>query len=358
MSNIDEIVNVNISIESPESSGESFSGLLLVLSKPTNDGDLDMDGVVPITKASDLADYGFATDSDDYKAATVAFSQNPRPTSVYAILRQTTGSNDSLKNEDIATTLDRASAETGWYGLYIVTASDTDIAAAATWCESANKLFGVDWDGTISDSNLPVDNSHYHTFVMYSNATGDNAKFGALAMMAKCFGYEPGAEQWAHKTLSSIPASTITTAQATALEKLNSNFYRTIGGGNYTFAGKVVAGEWIDTIRFRDWLVSRIQTKVFNFLTSNAKVPYNDNGITGIQGKIEEVLAQAQKTGGIDADQTDEDGNVTKGYTVTVPKSSDISAEQKAKRQVTDIKFSARLAGAIILANIEGTLTY
>lgn len=353
MSNIDEIVNVQITIESPESSGESFSALLLVLSKPANAG-ISMDGVIKIAKASELADYGYATTSEDYKAATIALAQDPKPEAVYVIARQTK-SDDSL--EDIGDTLDRALSEPGWYGLYVVSSKGSaEIGTIASWCETNRKLFGFDWTGTIGTDVMPVSNTYYRTFGMY-HAT-DGGDYGALALMAKCFGYEPGSEQWGLKTLSSIDVATLTKSQATILDGMNSNYYRKIANSNVTMQGKVVAGEWIDTIRLRDWLVSEIQNKVFKFLKGNAKVPYNDDGITGIQGRIEEVLLQAQRNGGIDTDQTDEDGNVTAGFSVTVPKAANISAEQKATRQVKDITFTARLAGAIILAEIKGTLTY
>lgn len=356
MSNIDDIVNVKISIESPESTGESFSTLLLVLSQPTASGDSTLSGVAKITKASDLTQYGYETSSDDYKAVAVALAQNPRPEALYIIARLVTDS-DKGTLETIGTTLDRANAETGWYGLYVVTTkSSSELSTIATWCESNNKLFGFDWTGEIAAKNIPVAATFYRTFGMYY--TTDSGKFGALALMAKCFGYEPGSEQWGLKTLNSVEVATLTSTQCDTLETANSNYYRKIGNSSVTMQGKVMAGEWIDTIRLRDWLVSQIQNKVFNFLKGNAKVPYNDDGITGIQGKIEEVLLQAQRNGGIDVDQTDENGNVTAGFTVSVPKAASISAEQKAKRQVKDITFTARLAGAIILAEITGTLTY
>lgn len=356
MSNIDDIVDVQISIESPESTGESFSTLLLVLSEPTVVGTLTMDGTIKISKASELADYGYETSSDDYKAALVAFAQNPKPSGIYVIARLVTDK-DKGTLEAIGTTLDRAAANPGWYGVYVVTTkSSSELTTIATWCESKNKLFGYDWNGEITAKNIPVAQTYYHTFGMYYGDV-DN-KFGALALMAKCFGYEPGSEQWSLKELNSVDVTSLTSAQASVLDGLNSNYYRKIGNSNVSMIGKVMAGEWIDTIRVRDWLISQIQNKVFSFLKGNAKVPYNDDGITGIQGRIEEVLSQAQKNGAIDVDQTDEEGNTTAGFTVTVPKAANISAEQKKTRQVKDITFTARLAGAIILAEIKGTLTY
>ena len=54
----------------------------------------------------------------------------------------------------------------------------------------------------------------------------------------------------------------------------------------------------------------------------------------------------------------DENGDKNLGYTVTVPLASNISANQKASRILTDVYFTARLAGAIHVVEIRGQLTY
>ncbi len=351
MSNIDDIVNVQISIESPTSTGESFSALLLVAPGPENAG-LTMPDVAEITYAADLADYGYAEDSETYLAATVAFAQDPRPEKVYVAVRKT----DSDTTEAITTTLDRALGTTGWYGIALVgDASGSDIKLAAQWAESNEKLFGFSWTG----SEIPIDVTAYNrTYAMYYNGTEAADKYGALALMAKCFGYDPGSESWDLKTLGSVSASTLTSAKIKELEKIPSMYYTKVASKNCTMNGKVGSGEWIDIIRFRDWLVSEIQSKVFNYLTANKKVPYTDDGITGVQGQIESVLKSAQNNGAIESDTTDSNGTKTAGYEVTVPKSADISASDKKSRKLRNVKFTAKLTGAINAAYIRGTLTY
>lgn len=356
MSNIDSIVNVQISIEAPMNPSASFSALLLVVPKAENAGSVTIPTVAEISSASDLADYGYTEESEAYKAALIAFAQDPRPEKVYVTVRQA-GDSDAT-NEPIATTLERATSETGWYGFALVGFNEgTDTKAAATWAESNNKLFGFSWTG----SEIPVDITSYNrTFAMYYTGKEENtdAKYSALALMAKCFGYDPGSETWALKTLAGIPVSDLTNAKVSELEKIPSGYYRTIANRDITQEGKVGSGEWIDIIRFRDWLISEIQSNVFSYLTSNQKVPYTNKGIAGVQNRIEEVLLTAQRTGGIDADSTDENGNTTKGFEVTVPTSSSISATEKKSRKLRNVKFTAKLAGAIHATYIKGTLTY
>ena len=53
--------------------------------------------------------------------------------------------------------------------------------------------------------------------------------------------------------------------------------------------GKVAAGEWIDVIRFRDWLQEEITVNVFNALVNSDKVPYTDDGIAIIETQIRQA---------------------------------------------------------------------
>ena len=276
MSNIDSIVNVQISIEAPMNPSASFSALLLVVPKAENAGSVTIPTVAEISSASDLADYGYTEGSEAYKAALIAFAQDPRPERVYVTVRQA-GDSDAT-NEPIATTLERATSETGWYGFALAGFSEgTDIKAAATWAESNNKLFGFNWTG----SEIPVDITSYNrTFAMYYTGKEENtdAKYSALALMAKCFGYDPGSETWALKTLAGIPVSDLTNAKVSELEKISSGYYRTIANRDITQDGEVGSGEWIDIIRFRDQLISRSRAMSFRILRPIRTVPTPTRG--------------------------------------------------------------------------------
>ena len=77
-----------------------------------------------------------------------------------------------------------------------------------------------------------------------------------------------------------------------------------------------------------------------------------------IEGAIRQSLRQGQVNGGIAPVEYDEDGNKNLGYTVEVPLAANISPNQKASRILTDVKFTARLSGAIHVVEIRGSLTY
>ena len=357
MSNINEIVDVQIAIEAPPLSTEAFSRMLLVVPKPTLAGTSEMSGVISIRQARELTDFGYAATSEAYQAAQVAFSQNPGPSLIYLIARQTV----EESNEAISVTLDRAMEINEWYGVCLVGFETVaDLRAAADWCEANKKLFGFAWSGT----NIPLAiNSYNRTFAIYSGETGISPMqagntYQHVGLMAKCFGYEPGSETWAHKEIATAAPSKINSAKILALQNARSNYYIEIANQHNSEPGNVGSGEWIDTIRLMDWLLVKVQEAVYGFIHANKKVPFNDDGITGIQNQVDSVLKQAQINGGIDVDRYDDNGEVEKGYEVFAPKASNISASDRRSRKLYGMYFIARLASATHFVQIRGTLVY
>lgn len=354
--NITDVVDVTIAIESPATDSASFSNLLLVVPAPSNVGEEEMTSIAIIRSAKELTAFGYTSEDAAYKAAAVAFNQDMKPEKIYVIARKKT----LEAEESIADCLDRAISLNEWYGFSLVSyTSGTDIEAAAKWAESNSKLFGF----TYTAGNCPIDITVYNnTFGFFAgdlkaDTIPDGNTYAAIAYMAKCFSYTPGAETWALKTLRGVTPSNLSTTKVETLKNGNVNFYRTIANKDVSQEGKVGSGEWIDVIRFKEWLINKLQIEVFNFMVKNPKIAFNDHGITGIHNVIESVLSNAQGTG-IDNDRYDNDGNIEKGYEVVVPKSADVSATDKKNRKLSGVTFTARLSGAIHETQIRGTLIY
>ena len=122
--------------------------------------------------------------------------------------------------------------------------------------------------------------------------------------------------------------------------------------------GKVLAGEWMDIIRFRDWLKNEIQVSAAKVFLNRAKVPYTDVGISLIQNAVEAALRRGQENEGIMEDEYDDDGNETLGFLVAAPKANSIPDVERQSRKLSGITFRARLAGAIHFTEIKGTVAY
>lgn len=368
---LDDIVKCNIEISNPASNDATFDSILLVVKGPDASGEKTMSRTTAIAQADELLDYGFTTDDAAYIAATVAFSQNPALSSIYICIRQEIseeGAEDAeavVAYEDIRTTLARANGEVSFYGIHLTEFGDeADIQEAISWTEANEKIFGFEYTDI---EKCPVKNfSFYRSFGMFSGKadgydTGEQPienEYAALAWMAKCFGYDPGTETWNMKELASIVPSALSTDEKKLLEENGINSFRRYAGSNITFGGNMLSGEWIDVIRFRDWLKAEMQTNVFNALKTNRKVPFTDGGIGLIEGQMESTLSKGQTIGGIAPTEYDSEDYEIPGYTVTVPLASDLTEAERKSRKLTGCRYTARLAGAIHIVEIHGNLTF
>lgn len=254
-------------------------------------------------------------------------------------------------------------SDSDFYGVAFTSKVQDDVLAMAEWTESAGKLYGTSFGGdTVKNSEMTTDTgsqlkakNYYRTFWFYHSVENE---YPEVAVMARCFAVDPGGETWALKKLAGITVDPLTETEFNAVTGKNGNTFELFRNVSVTQNGMVAAGEWIDVIRFRDWLEEEIKTNVFNLLINRDKVPYTDAGIAAIESRVREALDLGQRRGGIAPTEYDEDGNQNLGYTISVPLAANISANTKSSRKLTDMTFTARLAGAIHVVNITGSLTY
>ena len=228
----------------------------------------------------------------------------------------------------------------------------------AEWTESREKMFGYAY---ADPNNNPVSSIYYRSFgVCY----GENPKTIPadrcmhVAVAVRFLSYPTGSETWVNKSLAAVNISKFTSTVINALEKDPASYYIKIGNTGLVQGGKVRAGEWIDVIRFRDWLKADMQTRVFQVLKSNRKVPFTDSGIGLVEGAMERSLKEGQDIGGIAPTEYDSDDNAIPGYQVSVPRVSDLTEAQRKSRKLPNCNYSARLAGAIHVVEIKGYLTF
>lgn len=276
----------------------------------------------------------------------------------------------SSATESLADTMEAVTADDGnFYGIGLASREEKDILAMAEWAEANEKLFATatakdgayqgDVDSDLG-SKLKAKN-FYRTYWFYHALPEE---FPELALMSRCFTSYPGGETWALKKLAAITTDNLSSTKLKAIcgDKNNSgkngNAFVAFRNISCTQGGMVAAGEWIDVIRFRDWLKEEIGVNVFNLLINREKVPYTDEGIAQVEARIRDALVLGQRRGGVATTEYDEEGRENLGFTVTVPLASSVSANTKAKRKLTDVFFTARLAGAIHFVEIKGSLTY
>lgn len=363
MSSLSDIVNVQIDIRTPVVSGESFDTILVIGPGPadtTGEGYVAPPDVGVYTSLKEVTGAGWVAIGESADpvglAAVAAFSQSPQPTKIFIAVQKLVV--DVL--EPVATTLDRALDYPGWYAIAPAGIVEADFQAISTWAEANEKLFAYTTLATVN----PVALTNFRSFGMFGKTkaneveTPEANKYAHVAWLARCLSFSPGSETWALKTLATILPSTLSETDITTLKEQKLNYYVAYAGRNVTQLGQTCGGEWIDVIRFRDWLKNDMQLRVFNLLVLNPKIPYTNSGVTPIQNQMLASLKQGQTNGGVAEDEFDTDGNVIVGYTVTVPNAANISDAEKASRVLSGCKFTARLAGAIHATNIQGALVY
>lgn len=353
MASLSQIVNVNIALSTTSVPRGTFGVPMIV-------GPYQMFS----NRVRTYTDYNSAVEDNLPKvvlnALRAVFSQTPRPQMCKVgcldsgVSAETLGAElTAIQNED-----------PNWYGFALTERDPLLQMAAAEWSETQTKIFFTSTaDADVIDPAKTDDvlsklagKSFLRTAVIVDKNAAD--QYLEMAWMGRCFTIAPGGETWALKQLAGVQASDWTaTEQQTIVKKGGNTFERFAPQIYLTTPGKAVSGEWIDVVRFRDWLADYIQTSLSTLMINRTKVPYTDGGIALIVNNLTSCLSEGQRVGGIAPDEVDADGNNVKGFVVTYPRSIDVSFQDKADR-VLNLSFSARLAGAIHLTNINGNLSY
>lgn len=344
-----DIVTVNITRETTSVAVAAFNVPLILSTFATSKTTTTFTRARVYGSLPELDADGWTSSDAVYKMAQAVFMQNP------SVSKVVVGRADAEDANIAASFTAIMNENNSWYGVLVDQAmvdTTADGLAIAAWIE-ANKMFGIFWttDADTVDATKTTDlayalkNASYErSAVIYHTA---DANYIDAAWMGEGFPYDPGTSTWAYKTLSGIAADNITASMESALNGKNCNFYSEVGGVNITQTGKVASGEWIDIIIGTDWIEARLREAVYSALVNNRKIPYDDSGITLIEGLVKGVLNQAAAAGILQADS----------IVVTVPRYADIPQADKLARNLPDVKFTALYQGAIHRTTINGTIS-
>lgn len=255
-------------------------------------------------------------------------------------------------------------ADNAWYALHMTERTAARVLAAAEYIETQEKIFitanaeaGAIDSASITDTGYLLKQSQYYRTV-WAYQVHAATEFPDIAWASRVLTIAPGGETWALKRLGSVTPDKLSSTAALNVYNKNGNTFEYYQPSlALTRPGKVAAGEWIDIIRFRDYLKDLIQTNMVQLMINRDKVPYTDDGLQMLGNNLKSSLRTGQKVGGIAPDEVDADGNKVPGFNVTIPLNSEVDDVTKASR-VAYLKFNARIAGAIHVANISGALAY
>lgn len=255
-------------------------------------------------------------------------------------------------------------SDNAWYVLHLTERTKQRQLDAAAYIETQEKLFITSTDdpnallaGNATDLLSMLKAANYlRTAGAYDTQAA--TEYADVAWAARVLPLQPGSETWALKQLSGVTSDMISaTERAAVLGKNGNTFERYSESISVTNPGKVAFGEFIDVLRFRDWLKDTIQGDMVQTLVARDKVSYTDPGIQLLGNRLRSTLREGQRVGGIAPDEVDANNVGVPGFNVTIPRSSDISPATKATR-VLSLGFNARIAGAIHAVNISGALAF
>lgn len=370
---VSNVVNVDVIMSAVAATGRNF-GALLILGTST---------VIPLTERirqySAIEDIGddFGVDSPEYEAATIFFSQSPKPTLVYVgRWAKTLASAEEGSVETLLQAVNACLQYTNWYGLAIADSADlveADVisVAAAIEASSLSRILAV----TTADVNVLVagntDNIGYklkaagyaRTFWQYSSSS----KYAAISAFGRAFTVNFTGSNTTitlkFKTEPGITYETLTTAQAAAIDAINGNVYVYYANDTAIIQQGVMAnGDFFDERHGLDWLQNYVQTNLYNLLyTSTTKIPQTDAGVTRLMTNVEASLDQAVNNGliapgvwnGGPIGQIESGDTLTKGYYVYADAVANQAQSDREARKSPVIQAAIKLAGAIHYGDVQ-----
>ncbi len=370
---VSNVVNVDVIIGPRAATGRNF-GSLLILGTST---------VIPVKERlrlySSKEDIGsdFGVDSPEYEAATVYFSQSPRPKEVYVgRWAKTLATGEAGAAEKLMDAVNAVMGYTNWYGLGI--ADKEDIAdddwlkvAAAVEASGVSRILAITTsDPATVDATSTGDLAYKlkaakygRTFVQYSSSS----KYAALSAFGRAFTVNFNGSNITitlkFKQEPGITYETLTTDQAAALDAKNCNVFVYYQNDTAILQqGIMSSGDFFDERHGLDWLQNYVQTNLYNLLyTSTTKVPQTDAGVTRLLSNVEQSMDQSVTNGLVAAGvwnggpigQLDSGDTLTKGYYVYAQPISEQAQADREARKAPVIQVACKLAGAVHFADVQ-----
>lgn len=373
---VSRISDVTVTLSAKAAQGFNF-GSMLILGTST---------VISIaerlrayTSADDVGT-DFGTDSEEYKAATIWFSQSPQPTQVY-IGRwvKTLATAESGTVETLIQAVNTLLGYTSWYGLHIADSVDPDAAdmvsvAAAIEAASISRILAyTTQDTAVLDSTSTTDLPSQLKAASYSRSFGQyssSSRYAALSAFGRAFTVDFTGSNTTitlkFKAEPGITYETLTASQADALEAKNCNVYVYYNNDTAILEQGVMAnGDFFDERHGLDWLQNAVQTADYNTLyTSTTKITQTDAGTTTRMANIELELEQAVTNGlfapgkwtGGDIGQLKTGDSLTKGYYLYADTVDNQSQADREARKGVAIQVAGKLAGAVHYGSVAITV--
>lgn len=339
---MDEVVEVNVVTAASGADATNVNTVAIVPISATS----PIESAAAFTSLSDVGT-AFGASSEAYHLAESFFGQDVRPDELVVIPVA------SQTPSVITAALNAAMADFDFYHVILraATASDASTivtleSALQTWAAENYRFCHVEvTDRTIADAVMAslADSLPPRVATYFHESTGDliGECFPSGLAASRC-GVDPARGTWAHKTVTGLTASSMTTALFAAIKTSGLNVYVKIAGTLRSFFGTAGGPTlFIDSQIKKDWVKFRVAEEIYNLLGSandGYGVNYSDAGIQGIGAAITHVLTLA----------ADNDHQyIMDDFTVTMPSYSSIASAQKAERNLPNGKATFSIMNSV-----------
>ena len=289
----------------------------------------------------------FAKTTDEYKMAKAILDQDnaPEKVAIYCI-----------DNAETSKTLADGLAEIYNKDFYFIVMPENTPAKVLTVAAKLDELKNgkIIVTRVADETNLATYGANtvkYENLVIFYHET--EGEYPDAALVGQLGSLPVGSITWKAKTLKNITADEeMTKTKLTNIHNNGAIAYVVKAGDKVTSEGITHAGEYIDVVHSKDYLINNIQYAVQKQINKSEKVPYTNTGIASLEATVISVLQQAFIQGIIA-----ETNNVAE-YTTNFPDVSQTSEADRKDRKYELGQFEFRIAGAIHTAVIKGTLTY
>lgn len=237
-----------------------------------------------------------------------------------------------------------------WYALFTDTHVQADVVALSNVVVAQRKIMGtssqdpaVITTGTTDVAAVLSAASASRTYGVYL-PTADT-EYPEAAWAGSQLAYTPGSNDWDFKRAVGVTVSKLSDTARVNLRNKNMNMYTRVGGVNIFQDGNMFDGTPIDQVIVEDWIYARLQEQIFFRIINSLKIPMTNPGLVVVENEIRSVLSQSEANGAID-----------RGWSVTVPDVLEIPENLRALRTAGVFQFRARLAGSIRKVLINGFL--
>lgn len=324
-------------------------GTLLFLTEDTTEA---AGTVTPVFGSlSEVEDFGYATDSEPYKAAAAAFAAGADQG--FSRLKIAHKSDTASTPTDWVEAIGTAEAtDSDWYALAIESRDAAVVEAVADNIESRPKLFigvtdaaaALDAQDDTDIMSLVLAKNLSRTAIVYHEQAA--TEYIDAAWFAHMLPKDPGTVNWAWKTLGGITVGNFTSGEIAALRAKRGNCYDLVAGNSVTYGGFTSEpGIYLDIVRGIDWLQQRMQEDYVAYQGSVDRIPYVGGGAI-----IESEVVRRRLDIAVDR------GVIADNYTVAVPRWQDQDPTDRAERHYPGIEFDATYVGAVNSVSVTGVV--